>query len=225
MLYQAILFDLDGTLVDSYGDAERCWSDWAESAGIGESFDLAHHYGRKRADIVRDLLPHLPEFEIACHAERVRVAERSYTAQTVALPGVRELVNSLRPQRWAIVTSNDTEVATARLRAAGLPVPPVLVSADDVTAAKPDPEGFRLAAHRLGLNPTETIAVDDSPIGIEAAAAAGCLAIGLRFRHDDTSLSSAHAVYDNVGTIPFELVADGALVRLTEVTHDGQNLA
>jgi sugar-phosphatase len=225
MLYRAVLFDLDGTLVDSYLDADRCWSDWAESTGIGESFDLAHHYGRKRADIVRALLPHLTDREIADHAERVRIAERDYTGQTIALPGARELLESLRPEQWAVVTSNDTEVAVARLRAAGLPVPKVLVSADDVKLAKPAPEGFLLAARRLGFESVETVAVDDSPIGIESANAAGCSVLGIRFRHDDASLSAALAVYNNVGAIPFEFVEDGALVRLKEVAHDGQDLA
>ncbi|WP_067449691.1 HAD-IA family hydrolase [Actinomadura macra] len=225
MFYSAVLLDLDGTLVDSYLDADQCWSDWALSVGVGESFDLAHHYGRKRADIVRALLPHLTEHEIAEHAERVRIEERGYTGQTVALPGARELLESLGPDQWAIVTSNDAEVAVARLRAAELPLPRVLVSADDVRLPKPAPEGFLLAARRLGHAPAETVAVDDSPIGIEAANAAGCTSIGIRFRHDDASLSAARAVYDNVGAIPFELVEDGALVRLMEVARDGQHLA
>ncbi len=223
--YRAVLLDLDGTLVDSYPDADHCWSDWARSVGVGESFDLAEHYGRKRADIVRTLLPQLTEPEIADHAERVRIAERGYTGRTVALPGALELLESLRDGQWAIVTSNDTEVAVARLRAAGLPVPRVLVSADDVKFAKPAPEGFLLAAHRLGFAPEETVAVDDSPIGIEAAITAGCTALGSRFRHDDAELSAAHAVYDNVGAIPFEFVENGALLRLKEVAHDGQDLA
>jgi sugar-phosphatase len=214
MLYQAILFDLDGTLVDSYQDADQCWSDWADSVGVGDVFDLSRYYGHKRADIIRDLLPHLSEAEIADHAEQVRRAEGRYTGRTVALPGARELLNSLPVDRWAIVTSNDTEVAKARLRAAGLPVPTVLVSQDDVTRAKPHPEAFLLGASRLGIAPPMAIAIDDSPIGIEAANAAGSVTIGVRFRHDDASLSAAHAIYDDVGSIPFELVGHNSLVEL-----------
>lgn len=216
MLYRAILFDLDGTLVDSYRDAEHCWSDWADSVGVGDDFDLSRYYGRKRADIIRDLLPDLSEAEIADHAKQVRLAEGAYTGQTVALPGAGELLNSLPADRWAIVTSNDTEVAQARLRAAGLPVPTVLVSEDEVTHAKPHPEAFLLGASRLGIDPPTAIAVDDSPIGIEAANAAGSVTIGVRFRHDNAALAAAHAVYDNVGSIPFQLVGDNLLIQLND---------
>jgi len=222
---RAVLFDLDGTLVDSYLDADQCWTEWAVSVGIGHRFDLSKYYGRQRAAIVRDLLPELPEGEIAEHAERVRLAERGYTSQTVALPGARELLQSLPNSRWAVVTSNDTEVARARLLAAGLPVPNVLVSADDVEHGKPHPEGFLQAARRLGIEPGAAVAVDDSPIGIKAANAAGMVSIAVRFRHDDDSLREADAVFDDVGSIPMQFVHDEILVYIQGVDHDCENRA
>lgn len=213
--YSAILLDLDGTLVDSYPDAEQCWGEWADSAGVGDRFDLGRYYGRKRHDIVRDLLPHLSEQEITAHAEHVRLAEREYTSRVVALTGARRLLDALPPERWAIVTSNDTEVAKARLTSAGLPVPGVLVSADDVGHPKPHPEGFLLAAERLGIAPGTALAVDDSPIGLAAARAAGMTTLAVRFRHDDASLRDADVIADNVGDISVRSTDDELVVEIT----------
>ncbi|MEU7137283.1 HAD-IA family hydrolase [Streptomyces sp. NPDC046261] len=213
--YSAILLDLDGTLVDSYPDAEQCWGEWADSAGVGDRFDLARYYGQKRHDIVRDLLPHLSEEEIAAHAEHVRLAEREYTSRVVALTGARRLLDALPPARWGIVTSNDTEVAKARLTSAGLPLPGVLVSADDVGHPKPHPEGFLLAAERLGIAPGTALAVDDSPIGLAAARAAGMTTLAVRFRHDDAALRDADAIADNVGDISVRCTDDKLVVEIT----------
>ncbi|MFD9940402.1 HAD-IA family hydrolase [Nonomuraea sp. NPDC059023] len=212
--FSAIALDLDGTLVDSYADAEACWGTWAASKGIAAAFDLAQHYGRRRTDIVRSLLPHLGEPEIAAEAEAVRLAERDRTGSTVALPGVAALLEALPDDRWAIVTSNDTEVAMARLRGAGLPVPRVLVSADDVRHAKPHPEGFLLAAGLLGVDPADALAVDDSPSGIRAARAAGMTTIAVMFRHDGAALAEADRIAEHLGRIELE-INDHSLVLRT----------
>ncbi|GHF28387.1 phosphatase [Streptomyces mashuensis] len=212
-IHSAVLFDLDGTLVDSYQDAEDCWGEWARSAGVGDVFDLADFYGQKRADIVRTLLPHLTEDEIRHHAEQVRLAERARVAKVVALPGAAELLASLPRDRWALVTSNDTEVAQARLRSAGLPVPDVIVSADDVLRPKPDPEGFLLAAQKLGVDPATAVGVDDSPHGIAAARAAGMTTVAVRFRHGDAELAAAHTVVDGVGSLSLAVTPAG--IRLS----------
>ncbi|BDH12680.1 HAD family hydrolase [Streptomyces hygroscopicus] len=216
-VHSAILFDLDGTLVDSYADAEDCWGDWAQSVGVGDVFDLSRFYGQKRSDIVRTLLPHLSEREILDHAERVRLAERARVAKVVALPGAAEVLASLPPERWGIVTSNDTEVALARLRSAGLPAPEVIVSADDVVHPKPHPEGFLLAAQKIGVDPTSAVGIDDSPMGIAAARAAGMTTIAVRFRQEESALQAAHAVADGVGSITFQGRPDGITLRIPGV--------
>ncbi|WKX69170.1 HAD family phosphatase [Streptomyces sp. XD-27] len=216
-VHGAILFDLDGTLVDSYADAEDCWGEWAESVGVGDVFDLARFYGQKRSDIVRTLLPHLSEQEILDHAEQVRIAERARVAKVVALPGAAEVLASLPGDRWGIVTSNDTEVALARLRSAGLPAPDVIVSADDVVHPKPHPEGFLLAARKMGVDPASAVGIDDSPMGIAAARAAGLTTIAVRFRQEDSALREAHAIADGVGSLTFEIRPDGIALHIPGV--------
>ena len=207
-LHSAVLFDLDGTLVDSFADASDCWSEWARSVGLHD-FDLARFYGAKRSDIVRELLPSMPEEEIQRHAERVRLAERDRVAKVVALPGTAAVLAQLPAHRWAVVTSNDTEVARARLRSAGLPVPQVIVSADNVARPKPHPEGFLLAAEKLGVPPASAVGIDDSPIGVAAAKDAGMTTVAVRFRHSDAELRCAHAIADGVGAIRFSCAQDG----------------
>lgn len=213
--YRAVLFDLDGTLVDSYADAEDCWGEWADSMGLGGDFDLARFYGQKRTDIIRTLLPRLPGPEVEAHAEAVRLAERSRVAKVVPLPGVPEVLDAMPSRQWGIVTSNDTEVAKARLRSAGLPVPNVIVSSDDVPNPKPHPAGFLLGAEKLGCPPGLVVGIDDSPIGITAARDAGMTAIAVRFRHHDSDLTEAgaDAVADGVGSILFHAGPDG--IRIT----------
>lgn len=215
--YHAVLFDLDGTLVDSYADAQDCWGEWADSMGLGNTFDLSKFYGQKRSEIIRSLLPHLPEREIEANTEAVRMAERSHVAKVVALPGVPEVLADLPSHRWGIVTSNDTEVTLARLRSAGLPVPDIIVSSDDVSQPKPHPEGFLLGAEKLGCRPSLAVAIDDSPIGITAAKNAGMTAIAVRFRHRDSELAEAHAVADNVGSIRFQAQLDGVTITVNGV--------
>jgi sugar-phosphatase len=201
---RAIVFDLDGTLVDSYADAALCWTEWARSVGVG-AFEFAKVFGGRREEIVASLLPGLSNPEVATHVEQVRLAEQKQTSQVVARPGAAALLARLPPDRWAIVTSNDHLVAEARLRAAGLPMPRVLLSADEIERGKPDPQGLFRAASLLGVPVAEVVAIDDSPVGITSARAAGMPSIAVRFKHDDASLAAADAIVDNVGCLAVRL--------------------
>ncbi|MFI5690079.1 HAD family hydrolase [Streptomyces sp. NPDC051636] len=214
LLRNAVLFDLDGTLIDSYPDAEDCWNEWAESVGLGDVFDLAPFYGQKRADIIRTLLPHLSQRETEEQVEKVRLAERARVAKVVALPGAADVLAALPVERWGIVTSNDTEVAQARLLSAGLPVPEVIVSADHVVHPKPHPEGFLLGARKLGFEPDSVVGIDDSPIGVTAAREAGMTAVAVRFRHGVSALSNAHVIADGVGAIDFSVQPGGITLSI-----------
>lgn len=197
---RAIVFDLDGTLIDSYADAVTCWTDWARSVGLS-AFDLDSVFGGRREEIVMSVLPNATPADVAAYAEQVRVAEAEHTSQVVARPGAAELLSRLPDDRWAIVTSNDDAVARARLEAAGLPAPRVLLSADEIERGKPDPQGLLRAASMLGVPAAEAVAVDDAPAGIASARAAGMPSIAVRFRHSDSSLEAADAIVDDVSCL------------------------
>jgi mannitol-1-/sugar-/sorbitol-6-phosphatase len=198
---KAIIFDLDGTLVDSSTDAECCWTTWADSVNISEKFNFNEIHGRRRAEIIAAVLPGLPEAEILAHARQVRLAELEQTSNVVEIPGAGKLLNMLPRTCWAIVTSNDHDVANARIQAAGLPMPEVLLSADEVECGRPDPQGLLLAASMLAVEPTNTLVVDDSPTGIEAARRAGMSSVAVGCTDKGASFPHANLVVDSVGCL------------------------
>ncbi|HEX2743848.1 MAG TPA: HAD-IA family hydrolase [Streptosporangiaceae bacterium] len=205
----AFLIDLDGTLVDSYRDAEVCWRDWARSVGAINHFDFTKLFGRRRAEIILTVLPGLPAEEVRKHSEYVRLSEGKFTDNVTALPGSAQLLEMLPKSSWAIVTSNDREVAKARVRAAGLPMPDVLLTEDEVERGKPDPEGLLLAAEKLNTNPSNCLAIDDSPVGIEAAYRAGMPSIAVRYRYGDSALHRANLIVDSLSSLLVTKVRDG----------------
>lgn len=209
---KAFLLDLDGTLIDSYPDAEQCWTDWARSVGAVNNFEFAKLYGRRRTEIILATLPGLSKSEVAMHAEQVRLAEREYTDNIVALPGAMELLSYLPESAWAIVTSNDREVAQARIRAAGLPMPRVLFGETEVKRGKPDPQGLLLAASALNTEAKSAVAIDDSPLGIEAASRAEMSSVAVRFRQDDRSLHKANFIIDNLSFLSVKKNSTGFTV-------------
>ena len=168
---QGLLFDFDGVLVSSLGSVQRCWRQWAAMYDIPDAanFDIPH--GVPARDIIRTLRPDVDQ------AEALRVIEDLEIADVTGLkvlPGVRELLASLPPERWSIVTSCTRRLLEGRLRAAGLPEPPNVVTADDVSRGKPDPEPYRRGAELLGFAPADCIVVEDAPSGVGAGIAAGC---------------------------------------------------
>ncbi|MDR0358679.1 MAG: HAD-IA family hydrolase [bacterium] len=166
----ALLFDLDGTLVDSSAALVCSWTQWAIEHGVSrEAFASVATYGRTSAELIADLLP---ADRVAAGLRRIEEIEQASGASVIALPGAREVTRNLPPGRWAVVTSSARALAEARLRGAGL-YAPLLVTADDVRHGKPDPEPFLLAAERLGVEPSRCVVFEDAPTGITAARAAG----------------------------------------------------
>lgn len=176
---EAILLDLDGTLIDADAAAVKYWTNWAQSVGVDPQAVLQARRSGRRRDVIAEFLPGLSEERLADEVARMRETALANVKHVVALPGAKRLLAELPERRWAIVTSNDREVALARLRAAGLPEPDVLVAAEDVAKGKPDPEGYIAAARLLGVKPSEAVVVDDSVSGIEAANTAGMTAIAI----------------------------------------------
>lgn len=210
----AILFDMDGTLVDSMAHDERQWTRWAARHGLDPAPILKISHGRRTDDIIREVAPHLAtEEEFARFGEE----ELSDREGIRAVPGAAALLRALPPGSWALVTSAPTRLAQVRMECAGLPLPGVVVSADDVKRGKPDPEGVLLAARRLGAEPADCLVIEDTPAGIQAARAAGMRALGITTSYSCTELRSTHCIRDFTSVHAFY---DGRLhVAVDQLPH------
>ncbi|MFJ9930598.1 HAD-IA family hydrolase [Streptomyces misionensis] len=198
----ALLFDNDGTLVSSYDSVVRCWTRWAGEYGVtAERLRGVELHGRTAAEIIADLLPADLVPEAVARVEQLEVED---VAGVRPLPGTLEFLDSLPADRWAVVTSATRRLAEARLQAAGI-TPKSLVSAEDVTHGKPDPEPYLLAARQLGVDPAHCVVFEDAPAGLRAARAAGMATVALATTHRAGELD-ADLVVDN-------LAALSALVR------------
>jgi sugar-phosphatase len=199
----AMLFDCDGVLVDSAASVERAWRRWAAERGLDEDAVLAIAHGRRTEDTLVDL-----GFsdDLAAEVERIESAEVADAASVSAYTEAAALLPTLPPEAWAVVTSGTPALVTSRLAAAGLPLPSVLVTAADVAAGKPDPEGYLEAARRLGLPPAECLVIEDAPAGVQAALAAGMRVVALPTTHPADELAAATLV------APWEDIA----VRVTD---------
>lgn len=173
----ALLFDMDGTLVDSTALVEAIWNDFAElhHLDIGEVLDFAH--GRPTGATVHRFLsdPELAARETA----RLVAYEESTTEGVREVPGAAALIAALPRASWAVVTSASRVLATNRMAAAGIPLPELLVSADDITRGKPDPQGYLLAAEALGVDIASTVVFEDSAAGIQAGRASGARTVAI----------------------------------------------
>jgi sugar-phosphatase len=171
---RGLLFDCDGVLVDSMASVTAAWTRWAVELGLEPAAVNSLVHGRRSVDTVAMVVPEEHRAERLARIDRYEIED---AASVRAIPGAAALLASLPADRWAVVTSGRTDLALARLRAAGLPCPNALVTADDVAQGKPDPEGYRTAAERLGVPPAGTVVIEDMPVGIRAARAAGAGAV------------------------------------------------
>jgi len=194
----AVIFDLDGVLVDSMVVIERHWRQWA----IQHNFDAAEimrvAHGRRTVETIRLVAPHL---DAEVEAARFEAGEAFDTDGLVRIDGAARLVRSLPRSSWAVATSGTRDVAMTRLRHTGLPMPTVLVTADDVKRGKPDPEAYLLASERLGVAPEGCVVVEDAPAGVEAAHAAGMRVIAVATTHAQEKLESADTVVARLSDI------------------------
>ena len=175
---EAVLFDMDGTLVDSTAVVERQWARWAARRRVDLAAVLAISHGRPTLETLSRIAPQWATTEEAAAVEATTAEDDD---GLVAVTGARELASALPPSRWAVVTSAGRELAVARLTAAGLPLPAVLVTADDVSPGKPDPGGYLEAARRLSARPERCLIFEDAPVGVRAGIERG----SDRHRHDD----------------------------------------
>jgi sugar-phosphatase len=185
----AVLSDMDGVLVDSWAAIERTWRRFAERHGLDPEVVLAASHGRPTVDVIRAVAPQLDAEAQAAAIDREQIDD---VDGLCALPGASELVASVPAGRFAIVTSASRPLAESRLRAAGLPVPDVLVTADEVESGKPDPAGYLRAACLLGVDPAHSVVLEDAPAGVDAGVAAGMTVIGVLTTNSESALRKAH---------------------------------
>lgn len=203
---EALLFDLDGTLVDSTANIVRAWTRWAIEEGVTKAaLRAVPTHGRTSAELVADLVP---PHRVAASVRRVEQLEMATAGEVRVVPGALEMLAGLPRERWAVVTSGNRRLALARLEAAGLAAP-ALVTADDVERGKPDPEPYLLGAHRLGVDPRGCVVVEDAPSGLQAARAAGMGTVAVTTTHRAEELQ-ADAVIDALDAM-LVVASDGRL--------------
>ena len=176
---RAVLLDMDGTLVNSDAVVERVWLRWAARHGLEPCEVLAVVHGRQGHLSMAILLPDRPVEENFAENARMLAEESADVDGVVAVAGALAMLGALAGAPHALVTSADDTLARVRMGAAGLPLPPLLITAEHVTASKPDPEGFLLAAARLGVEPADCLVLEDSEAGIAAGLAAGMRVLGV----------------------------------------------
>jgi sugar-phosphatase len=208
---RALLFDLDGVLVDSRAVVERTWRRWAARHGLdaGPLLEVAH--GRRTRDTLQAVVPQLdPAREVAW----LDAAELGDLEGVVAVPGAAALLRALAAGGWAIVTSCGRELARRRLERAGLPLPEVLVTSGEVTRGKPAPDGYLLAAGRLGAEAPSCLVFEDAPPGIAAAREAGCRVVALTTTHAPAQLTLAEAIVTDLEAVRVRLDSGTFVVRV-----------
>lgn len=204
----AILFDLDGVLVDSTGSVDRQWRAWAREHGIDEQkvIDVAH--GVRTIEVIRRVAPH-----IDAETEVLRLEQREAEDHdgVFVMPGAVALVRSIPEGQWGVVTSGTRLLASARLQWAGLPLPRVLVTAEDVTNGKPHPEPYLRGAQLMGAKPEDCLVIEDAPAGIQSAQAGGMKVVGLTSTYGAPQLQAADAVVKKLAQVQVRKDGPGRL--------------
>ncbi|WP_416984585.1 HAD family hydrolase [Streptomyces sp. T028] len=210
---RALLLDMDGTLVNSDAVVERIWRRWAEQQGLDGDEVMKVVHGRQGHASMAVLLPDRPMERNLADNARMLAEETADLDGVVPVPGAPEFLASLIAQEvpHALVTSADVPLSTARMAAAGLPLPEVRITAESVGASKPDPEGFLKGAAELGIAPAECVVFEDSGAGIEAGHAAGMRVVGVGAR---AGMYGPDAAVRDLREVRVEAVGDGVRIHL-----------
>jgi sugar-phosphatase len=191
IICEAVWFDMDGTILDSSIPVQRQWRMWAESVGVPFEKVAEVMHGRRAIETMQLVAPELPQPQTV---EQFLVEEEKDVEGIREMPGALGFLRALPADRWAVVTSATYSMAQSRIRAAGLPEAPVLVSADRVTHGKPHPEGFLTAAAALGVSPERCLVVEDSPAGIQAGITGGMQVLGVTSHYQCGDLGAGKCV-------------------------------
>jgi mannitol-1-/sugar-/sorbitol-6-phosphatase len=194
----AILFDLDGVLVDSTRSVDRQWRKWALANQVDPEKVMEIAHGRRTVEVIQLLAPHIdPASEVA----RIERMEAEDQEGVTVMAGAADLISTIPDGRWCVVTSGTRYLARARLKIGDLPVPDILVSADDVKEGKPHPEPFLHGARLMGVDPRDCLVIEDAPAGLSAAHAAKMKAVALTSTYRAEELGSADAIVDSLAQI------------------------
>jgi sugar-phosphatase len=212
---RALLLDMDGTLVNSDAVVERVWRRWAERHGLDGDEVMRVVHGRQGYASMAVLLPHRPMEQNHADNARMLAEETADLDGVVPVPGAPAFLAALRGLPHALVTSADVPLSTARMAAAGLPLPDVRITAESVGASKPDPEGFLKGAAELGVEPADCVVFEDSGAGITAGRAAGMRVIGVGPR---AAVHQPDALVRDLTEVRVEDAGDGT-IRLHITAH------
>ncbi|HWT69648.1 MAG TPA: HAD-IA family hydrolase [Pseudomonas sp.] len=207
--YRAFLFDMDGTVLTSIAAAERVWTTWALRHDVDVEAFLPTIHGARAIDTIRRL--NLPGVDAEAEAAWITQAEIEDVEGVEEVAGAAAFLKALPAHQWAIVTSAPRTLALRRMAAAGIPEPAVMVTAEDVTAGKPDPAGYRLAAHRLGVPISDCLVFEDATVGILAAQAAGANLLVVTAAHEQP-LESGYATLGRYDSITAKVGPDGLIL-------------
>ncbi|MCJ2057354.1 HAD-IA family hydrolase [Methylobacterium sp. J-048] len=204
--FAAFLFDMDGTIISSIASAERAWTRWAQGHGLDVASFLPTIHGIRSVDTIRRL--GLPGVDPEAEAAAITRAEIADVGDIAEIPGARAFLRALPSERWAIVTSAPRELALRRLEAAAMPVPALLVAAEDIGQGKPAPDCFLLGAERLGVAAADCLVFEDAPAGIRAGAAAGAEVVVVTATHH-APIATRHATIPDYRTLTVDAAPDG----------------
>jgi sugar-phosphatase len=212
----AVLFDLDGVLIDSDAAIEQRWRQWAEERNVPFEEVEAIYHGRPMVEVIEEVAPHL---DAQRESNRMRDVMTAAPEAVRAFDGAGALLEGLPPGRWAIATSGRRRTATNRLDHVDLPVPNVFITADDVERGKPAPDAYELAAERLSVSPSDCVVFEDASYGVTAGRRAGAYVIGVATTSDAEALADADVVIPSLAAVDIELDKQGFLtIRRTEAS-------
>lgn len=215
---KAVIFDLDGVLIDSDFIYERHWKRWAKQQNVSFEHILAIHHGRPAIRTMEIVAPHL-DLEHEARLFNATLASDMNVDGVVAYDGSASLLDGLPLDRWAIATSAPRAIAVARLTYLGLPLPPVCITSDDVTRGKPAPDPYVFAARGLGQDPAGCMVVEDAPAGITSAKAAGARVIAISSTNPPDALRDADAIVDRLDNLEITHRDDQLQIRCDRVIH------
>jgi len=208
---KAILFDMDGVLMDSTPSVERVWRTWAAKHGLDPERVASQAHGRRSIETIRAVAPELDAEKENVIVEQMEIDDKE---GVTALPGAAELLAHLPPERFAIVTSATRPLAVARLGYAGIPVPRYMISANDVIHGKPSPEPFLKGTDLLGFTPADCLVFEDSPAGIASARSAGMKVIALQTTYPADQLQATHAIISTLADVKANVLDENITLQL-----------